>query len=351
MPIISIIVPAYGVAEYLARCITSILAQTFADFELILVDDGSPDNCGRICDEYAAKDNRVCVIHKENGGVSKARNAALNVAQGKYIAFCDGDDYWHERYLEKVYDAIENKSTDMVVVNYASVDEQGNILKLSGNHSRIIEYKTEEEKIKFITKDLLSGSLECAVWMRLFKREIITDNGLCFCETCGNYAEDLGFVLEYVLCSASACVIEESLYYYVNRSGSMMNRSHEIIKLDQINEVSHQVGERYNQRILDKVLRQKYPIIHFVLLYTELCKITGTPRYRDIRAFFQKVQKMDWCRKQLKALPSCRAYMISLFGKRHTQQILLCVHYCLHGNWKRFTLESMLFYKYLIERD
>ncbi len=91
---LSVIVPVYKVEKYIHRCIDSILAQTFADFELLLVDDGSPDNCGNICDTYAEKDNRVRVIHKVNGGVSAARNSALDVAKGDYIAFCDSDDYW-----------------------------------------------------------------------------------------------------------------------------------------------------------------------------------------------------------------------------------------------------------------
>ncbi|KAF3371822.1 glycosyl transferase family 2, partial [Enterococcus faecium] len=90
---ISIIVPVYKVEKYLRKCVDSILAQTFTDFEVILVDDGSPDNSGKICDEYAEKDNRVRVIHKENGGLSSARNAGIDVARGKYLGFVDSDDY------------------------------------------------------------------------------------------------------------------------------------------------------------------------------------------------------------------------------------------------------------------
>ncbi|MDT6814838.1 glycosyltransferase, partial [Enterococcus faecium] len=93
---ISIIVPVYKVEKYLRKCVDSILAQTFTDFEVILVDDGSPDNSGKICDEYAEKDNRVRVIHKENGGLSSARNAGIDVARGKYLGFVDSDDYIDE---------------------------------------------------------------------------------------------------------------------------------------------------------------------------------------------------------------------------------------------------------------
>jgi len=103
---ISIIVPVYNVENYIHRCVDSILSQTFRDFELILIDDGSPDGCGAICDEYAAKDCRVRVIHKENGGLSSARNAGMEIARGKYFLFCDSDDYvvpdWCEQFLKNV---------------------------------------------------------------------------------------------------------------------------------------------------------------------------------------------------------------------------------------------------------
>ena len=102
MPLISVIVPVYKVEPYLARCIDSILAQTFTDFELILIDDGSPDNCGRICDEYSQKNNRIQVIHKENGGLSSARNAGMEICKGDYIYFIDSDDWIEPDMYEKL---------------------------------------------------------------------------------------------------------------------------------------------------------------------------------------------------------------------------------------------------------
>ena len=103
---ISIIVPVYNVEKYLSRCVDSILNQTFTDFECILVDDGSPDNCGKICDEYAKKDKRIRVIHKENGGLSDARNAGIDIAQGEYIGFVDSDDWIHPQMYEILYNGI-----------------------------------------------------------------------------------------------------------------------------------------------------------------------------------------------------------------------------------------------------
>ena len=115
MPEISVIVPVYNVEPYLHRCVDSILAQTFTDFELILVDDGSPDGCPAICDEYAAKDCRVRVIHQENGGLSSARNAGLDIAAGNYFAFIDSDDYVYSEYLAKLLKEICDNHADISV--------------------------------------------------------------------------------------------------------------------------------------------------------------------------------------------------------------------------------------------
>ena len=103
MPKISVIVPVYNVEKYLHRCVDSILAQTFTDFELLLINDGSKDSSGVICDEYAAKDSRVLVFHKENGGVSSARNMGLDNAKGEWISFVDSDDWVEKEYLETLY--------------------------------------------------------------------------------------------------------------------------------------------------------------------------------------------------------------------------------------------------------
>ena len=115
MPLISVIVPVYNVEKYLNRCVDSILAQTFTDFELILVDDGSPDNCGKICDEFAKKDNRITVLHQENSGQAVARNNALNIAKGSYIAFVDSDDFINRKYLEILLEALIKSESDISI--------------------------------------------------------------------------------------------------------------------------------------------------------------------------------------------------------------------------------------------
>lgn len=115
-PLISVIVPCYNVEEYLSKCIESILSQTYKNLEILLVDDGSPDNSGKICDEYAARDSRIAVIHKENGGLSDARNVALDVMKGEYVTFIDSDDYVTEDYVEILYRLIAEYGTQISVV-------------------------------------------------------------------------------------------------------------------------------------------------------------------------------------------------------------------------------------------
>ena len=122
--VISIVVPVYKVEAYLNRCVDSILAQTFTDFELILVDDGSPDNCGKICDEYAEKDKRIKVIHQENGGLSAARNAGIEIAQGEWITFIDSDDWIHPSYLRVLYEAVTANGADVSVGRYKEVYDE-----------------------------------------------------------------------------------------------------------------------------------------------------------------------------------------------------------------------------------
>ena len=122
-PLISIIVPVYKVEPFLRRCIDSILAQTYTNLEIILVDDGSPDNCGLICDEYAAKDSRIKVIHKENGGVSIARNCGLDSSNGDYIVFIDSDDFVAKKHIENLFYCANIFSADIGITTYKLIFE------------------------------------------------------------------------------------------------------------------------------------------------------------------------------------------------------------------------------------
>lgn len=150
MPKISVIIPVYKVEEYLNRCVDSVINQTYKDFEIILVDDGSPDNCGKICDEYAARYSFVTVIHKENGGLSDARNAGLDVMRGEYVAFVDSDDYIHPEYLNILITEAEKHNADIAVCNYAVKRSLQPEFDAVGDY-RIEGFDSRSAIIKFLT--------------------------------------------------------------------------------------------------------------------------------------------------------------------------------------------------------
>lgn len=199
----SIIIPVYNVEQYLPRCVESIMAQTFTDFEAFLIDDGSPDRCPELCDLYVKKDNRFKVIHKENGGVSSARNAALSIASGEYIWFVDSDDYVDKDSLQVFYNYVIKKPMDLYIVN-TSLNELF-IMNLD------IFYK----------KYYFTYIIGFGLGNKLYKRDIIMENGLKF-DINEKIGEDLLFNINYYLHIRNIRFIEKHLYYYICREGSAM---------------------------------------------------------------------------------------------------------------------------------
>ena len=200
-PTISVIVPVYKAEAYLHRCVDSMLNQTFEDFELILIDDGSPDRSGRICDEYAAKDPRIRVFHKENGGVSSARNLGLDNACGEWIAFVDADDTIDKNYL---HDLISNADADLVMCGFRSS---------LGLHYRPKDEHISEEFLRERASEIVRCNAIYVPWIKLLKRSIIDDNQLRF-DTKLRLGEDTTFVYLYLsFCKSVRFVSNESYYY------------------------------------------------------------------------------------------------------------------------------------------
>ena len=148
---IDIIIPVFNVGKYLEKCINSVLEQDYTDYRIILVDDGSQDNSGKICDTYCSKDSRIIVIHKENGGLSSARNAGLDIAKGEYIFFLDSDDSLCENALRVLHDAITESGADSVFGGYKSVDENDNVID---RQVGFITKKDLIEKVKIINENI-----------------------------------------------------------------------------------------------------------------------------------------------------------------------------------------------------
>ena len=221
-PLLSIIVPVYDVERYLPKCIGSILAQTFTDFELILVEDGSPDNCPALCDAAAEKDARIRVIHQKNGGLSAARNAGLDAARGEWIGFVDSDDYIAPEMYEALYKAVQSTGADLALCDYAEVDETG--APCQSMHIRL-------EKKDFTGRDLLKNATDSTIqpaWNKLYRRAIFVQ--LRYPE--GKLNEDLFLIPEVCLQIQKAVVVPKALYYYVQRGGSIMSGNKTLRRFD-----------------------------------------------------------------------------------------------------------------------
>ncbi len=222
--LISVIVPIYNVEKYLHQCVESIRAQTYTAIEIILVDDGSPDNCGQICDEYAEKDNRVKVIHKQNGGLSSARNAGMDIATGAYLTFVDSDDYIAPNMLEELYKELIKSGADLCISPFQRVDENGSFLsKMDIDFIGSITRKEALYKLAY-------GWSGCPVVScgKLGKMEIYKT--LRFRE--GKVHED-EFMFHELLNNCNSITHVETIYYfYVQRQGSIVNSSFSIKRFD-----------------------------------------------------------------------------------------------------------------------
>ena len=219
MPKFSIIVPIYNIEKYIEKCIDSVLAQGFTDFELILVDDGSPDSCPQICDEYAKKDARVKVIHKKNGGLSSARNAGLAVAEGEYCWMVDGDDYVSPDALEKIlpYANGENDIVNVDLVGFPDGKEADfeNIKK-----RRVFVGLADEKTICKLTSQACSTKLLTYVWRNIYRTAFLNEKSLRFEENLC-YAEDSAFNMGAYLQAEKVYFADICVYAYRDRDGSI----------------------------------------------------------------------------------------------------------------------------------
>ena len=211
--LISIIIPVYKVEKYLEKCIQSVINQTYENLQIILVDDGSPDNCGKICDEYAKKDHRIEVIHKSNGGLSDARNKGLEIAKGEYIGFVDSDDYIEADMYEVLYNLLKQYNADVSICNFYTVSQGKIAIKNADNG--INEYNRIE-----ILKEILSDrNIQSYAWNKLYKKELFDEIKYPI----GKKYEDIGTTF-YLLEKCNKVVVTgKSEYYYINRQDSIVN--------------------------------------------------------------------------------------------------------------------------------
>lgn len=224
---VSIIVPTYNVEEYLDRAVESMLKQTLKEIEIILVDDGSPDGCGAMCDAYAEKYPNISVVHKKNGGLSSARNAGMKVACGEYIGFVDPDDYIAPEMFEKLYNSAVLNNADFVGCGYQFKWSNGDTDDVHSNlptgaYGRDVIVDRLAVRLFGDEADLYKRDTLGYAWMNIYRGETIRKNGLKFCSERKYYHEDEVFLLDFMFYAQTAAFVDEPLYMYCVREGSLI---------------------------------------------------------------------------------------------------------------------------------
>lgn len=286
-PKISVIIPVYMVEPYLCRCVDSVLAQTYKNLEIILVDDGSPDNCGAICDEYARRDARIKVIHKENGGLSDARNAGLDVCTGEYIAFVDSDDWIEPNMYEKLLSYAEEHDAQIAVGGVSDellTDSGVTVVKTTMHNAVCVEVLANTEAMR----RYFHGSW--AAWDKIYRREIFEDVRY----PVGEINEDEAIVLCVLEKSSRVVYTNEVFYHYIRRPESITTNAFSVKKLAWKNHCAANlafVQKRYPELELDAAARYRGSLLWSL---TEIALTEG-----DFKAETKQMRRELWENRKL----------------------------------------------------
>ncbi len=285
---ISIIIPVYNVENYIRKCIDSVINQTYKNLEIILIDDGTPDNSGKICDEYAEKDSRIIVLHNENMGLSGARNCGLDIATGKYVSFIDSDDYVDTCYIEKLYNALKSENADMAICKFKYIFEKDykNI-----NIKSILPYKTKVFNSEQALNNMYSYSKRAisfvTAWGGVAKIELF--DGVRY--PIGKIIEDEYTTYKLYMKCNKISYYNEPLYYYVQRTGSILNSPFTIEKVSMVDVFDEKLNmlraNAYNHTYNLTLSR------YYLMLYFVKAKIIRNKLDYDIKLIDDKISKLD----------------------------------------------------------
>ncbi len=272
--LISVIIPIYNVEPYLRRCVDSVLAQTYRNLEIILVDDGSPDRCGEICDEYAKRDSRIKVIHKENGGLSDARNVGINVSCGKYLSFVDSDDYIDSRFFEVLYSSMIETDTDVSECSFDKVYDDTVIAAIVD-----IPKPTTHLPENALSTHMDDGYFRQTVCNKLYKKEMVS----VFPFVTDRINEDEYWTYK-IIGNCNLCAhVDVPLYHYYQRNGSIINSTYSLKRLDGV----------YAKKERAEYMKDKYPSIYnkalcsyissCIYAYQSIARTEGLDSDRSVR--------------------------------------------------------------------
>ncbi|MDD4641507.1 MAG: glycosyltransferase [Bacteroidales bacterium] len=319
LDVISVIVPIYKVERYLVRCIESILHQTYPKLEIILVDDGSPDRCGIICDEYALKDERIKVVHKENGGAAEARNVGLDMASGVYIGFVDPDDYIHPVMYEHLLNNILLYKADIALCYYRAVNETDPVLYEDHALIGTVAVFDNESALRKLLDDDHGNFV--VVWNKLYRRELF-DN---LRHPIGRTREDEFMAYHVLFRSQKVVFLKQHLYYYLQRTGSFMRNKN---LQDELN-----FSEVQEERVVF-LEENNLPLLSLMALKFYCIWLTST-----LFQFRNKAESREFC----EIINVKKKHYIGILLKKHS----LSIHSKLMFRWSK---KACLFPGYLAYR-
>lgn len=312
---ISVIVPIYRVEDYLHRCIDSIIYQTYSNLEIILVDDGSDDKCAVICDGFALLDNRIKVIHKENGGLSSARNTGLGVATGELIAFVDPDDYINHHMYEKMVESLIQYNAEIVMCNckyiYSDSEHESPETNIDVNDIQIFD---GHEAQYLMCADYLSRVIYTVAWNKLYKRELF--EGITY--PAGRIHEDEARTHELLYKAKTICYIKEPFYYYYQRPEGIVNSSENSLKKLQLIDayIDRLVFYRNNNEFDLWEKEAVHAMRTYCRLQYELLEVGVEAEFKELPQYKKLVDELMVIKKN-KSLSTKLAIEISMFSKTY----------------------------------
>lgn len=296
MALISVVVPVYKVEKYIHRCVDSIIAQSFSDFDIVLVDDGSPDNCGKICDEYALKDNRIHVIHKENGGLSDARNAGIDWAfensNSEWLTFIDSDDWIHSKYLEALYNAVKKSGCEISICGFE--ETEGNNPNVDEERLQPIMVYTEEF---FCEKNVNA----IVAWGKLYKKELFRE----ICYPVGKLHEDEFTTYKLIFMYERLSFVDQPLYFYFINPEGITKREWNPRRLDVMEALENQIEFFKMHGFNDAFLYSLRSIVS-----------NTTHQYLTVSSLNKKTKYLGFFKKKMrKYLKICQKHKLYSFSK------------------------------------
>ena len=282
-PKISVVLPIYNVKKYLETCVKAMTGQTYQNLEIILVDDGSPDGCPALCDELAKTDKRIRVLHKENGGLSDARNAGTQIATGEYITFVDSDDVVTETYVEYLYSLVEKYGCDMSLCTHTVVFEDGKKIPYGDGTDEMLDAK------ECLRRMLYHDVIDTSAWAKLYRtdmaREILYPKGKLF--------EDIGTTYRFFLASGKIACGYQSQYFYMQRQNSIVSgkfNPHKLDLLEMTDKMAEDVEKVYPD-LAQAILRRRV-YARFSTL-NQMLDVDGYRKERDEIISFIKAHKRE----------------------------------------------------------